>query len=219
MWATSNADWASLADVFLPWGNYRGVVSCINPARRVKHRNLPLITPRSPSPTQRNLKTIRQLARLSDDKRRPLLSSLTEEQYRDVVNVMAIMPVVEISCKTEVSPFLWHPSPLPSAPASHCFYALLAIAHSTASTSSVSAHLSPPAPSRFLRFLIHPLHFFPPLFTLPHIPPPPLSRRPHVILIPSYKPPSIQNISPHQLITPANYFVDRLDWLIISSID
>uniref|UniRef100_A0A5K3FZM8 SEC63 domain-containing protein n=1 Tax=Mesocestoides corti TaxID=53468 RepID=A0A5K3FZM8_MESCO len=52
---------------------------------------------------QRNLKTVRQIARLPDDKRRVVLSGLSEEQYRDVVSVLAAMPLVEIACRCEVS--------------------------------------------------------------------------------------------------------------------
>ncbi|VDD78016.1 unnamed protein product, partial [Mesocestoides corti] len=51
----------------------------------------------------RNLKTVRQIARLPDDKRRVVLSGLSEEQYRDVVSVLAAMPLVEIACRCEVS--------------------------------------------------------------------------------------------------------------------
>ncbi|VDM25465.1 unnamed protein product, partial [Hydatigera taeniaeformis] len=46
---------------------------------------------------QRNLKTMRQLATLTENRRRAALSSLTDEQYRDVVNVLAGMPSLSLS--------------------------------------------------------------------------------------------------------------------------
>ena len=53
---------------------------------------------------QRNIKSIRQLVGLPDDKRRALLRSLSDEQYRDVLVVCASMPLLEISYTCEVSP-------------------------------------------------------------------------------------------------------------------
>lgn len=60
---------------------------------------------------QRNIKSIRQLVRLPDDKRRSLLRSLSDEQYRDVLNVCASIPVLEIGYRCEVldeeDPSIW----------------------------------------------------------------------------------------------------------------
>ncbi|CAL8108613.1 unnamed protein product [Calicophoron daubneyi] len=60
---------------------------------------------------QRNIKSVRQLIRLPDDKRRALLRSLSDEQYRDLLNVCASMPLLEISYRCEVlddeDPSIW----------------------------------------------------------------------------------------------------------------
>lgn len=52
---------------------------------------------------KRNIKSIRQLVRLPDDKRRALLRSLSDEQYRDLLNVCTAMPTLSISYRCEVS--------------------------------------------------------------------------------------------------------------------
>lgn len=60
---------------------------------------------------QRNIKSIRQLVRLPDDKRRALLRSLSDEQYRDLLNVCTAMPTLSISYRCEVldddDPSIW----------------------------------------------------------------------------------------------------------------
>ncbi|KAH9277597.1 Translocation protein SEC63 -like protein [Echinococcus granulosus] len=59
----------------------------------------------------RNLKTMRQLATLVENRRRSALSSLTDEQYQDVVNVLASMPSLTLSCQCVVlddeDPSIW----------------------------------------------------------------------------------------------------------------
>ncbi|KAL5965425.1 hypothetical protein TSMEX_006835 [Taenia solium] len=59
----------------------------------------------------RNLKTMRQLATLTENRRRAALSSLTDEQYRDVVNVLAGMPNLTLSYHCTVlddeDPSIW----------------------------------------------------------------------------------------------------------------
>ncbi|KAL5103814.1 hypothetical protein TcWFU_000512 [Taenia crassiceps] len=59
----------------------------------------------------RNLKTMRQLATLAENRRRAALSSLTDEQYRDVVNVLAGMPNLTLSYHCTVlddeDPSIW----------------------------------------------------------------------------------------------------------------
>ncbi|VDP79248.1 unnamed protein product [Echinostoma caproni] len=59
----------------------------------------------------RNIKSIRQLVRLPDEKRRALLRSLSDEQYRDLLNVCASMPMLSISYQCEVldddDPSIW----------------------------------------------------------------------------------------------------------------
>ncbi|CAH8602494.1 unnamed protein product [Heterobilharzia americana] len=60
---------------------------------------------------QRNIKSIRQLISLPEDKRRALLRSLSDEQYRDILIVSSSMPSLEISYRCEVldddDPSIW----------------------------------------------------------------------------------------------------------------
>lgn len=60
---------------------------------------------------QRNLKTARQLVSLPEARRRAALSSLSDEQYRDVLNVLAGMPYLTLSCSCAVldddDPSIW----------------------------------------------------------------------------------------------------------------
>ncbi|KAF5400536.1 Translocation protein SEC63 [Paragonimus heterotremus] len=60
---------------------------------------------------QRNIKSIRQLVKIPDEKRRTLLRSLSDEQYRDVLNVCASMPSLEVTYRCEVlddeDPSIW----------------------------------------------------------------------------------------------------------------
>ncbi|XP_018652708.1 DNAj-related [Schistosoma mansoni] len=51
---------------------------------------------------QRNIKSVRQLINLPDDKRRALLRSLSDEQYRDILTVSSSMPYLELSYRCEV---------------------------------------------------------------------------------------------------------------------
>merc|ERR1719308_721149 len=54
------------------------------------------------STRKRNIKTLHQLARMKDEERRSLLRTLTDEQYRDVIRVLSLMPVLNIKVTTEV---------------------------------------------------------------------------------------------------------------------
>ncbi|KAK4468232.1 hypothetical protein MN116_008388 [Schistosoma mekongi] len=60
---------------------------------------------------QRNIKSIRQLVSLPEDKRRALLRSLSDEQYRDILVVCSSMPSLELSYRCEVldddDPSIW----------------------------------------------------------------------------------------------------------------
>jgi len=54
------------------------------------------------STRKRNIKTLHQLARMKDEERRSLLRTLTDEQYRDVIRVLSLMPILNIKVTTEV---------------------------------------------------------------------------------------------------------------------
>jgi len=54
------------------------------------------------STRKRNIKTLQQLAKMKDEDRRSLLRSLTEEQYRDVIRVLSLMPLLSVKVTTEV---------------------------------------------------------------------------------------------------------------------
>jgi len=54
------------------------------------------------STRRRNIKTLHQLARMKDEERRSLLRTLTDEQYRDVIRVLSLMPILNIKVTTEV---------------------------------------------------------------------------------------------------------------------
>nr|CAH8861224.1 unnamed protein product [Trichobilharzia regenti] len=60
---------------------------------------------------QRNIKSIRQLVSLPEDKRRALLRSLSDEQYRDILVVCSSMPSLDVSYRCEVldddDPSIW----------------------------------------------------------------------------------------------------------------
>nr|CDS30537.1 translocation protein SEC63 [Hymenolepis microstoma] len=60
---------------------------------------------------QRNLKTARQLVALPEVRRRATLACLSDEQYRDVINVLSGMPNLIISCSCAVldedDPSIW----------------------------------------------------------------------------------------------------------------
>merc|ERR1711988_213281 len=51
---------------------------------------------------RRNIKTLQQVAKLNDDERRSLLRKLSDEQYKDVIRVLAMLPVLEVGTNTEV---------------------------------------------------------------------------------------------------------------------
>ncbi|VDQ14520.1 unnamed protein product [Trichobilharzia regenti] len=53
--------------------------------------------------SKRNIKSIRQLVSLPEDKRRALLRSLSDEQYRDILVVCSSMPSLDVSYRCEVS--------------------------------------------------------------------------------------------------------------------
>nr|VZI16014.1 unnamed protein product [Spirometra erinaceieuropaei] len=66
---------------------------------------LPHIGPlqlRQISSGKRSVKTVRQLAEMPDDRRRVLMRNLSDEQYRDILNVLAGMPDLELSAHCEV---------------------------------------------------------------------------------------------------------------------
>ena len=50
---------------------------------------------------QRNIQRIRDLVRMEEEDRRALLRTLTDDEYRDVMNVCATMPNVEMTIKSE----------------------------------------------------------------------------------------------------------------------
>merc|ERR1719245_154829 len=51
---------------------------------------------------RRNIKSLAQLAKMKDEDRKSLLRSLTEEQYKDVIRVLAMVPILDIEITTEV---------------------------------------------------------------------------------------------------------------------
>merc|ERR1719510_2670860 len=51
---------------------------------------------------KRNIKTLQQLAKMKDEDRRSLLRSLSDDQYRDVIRVLALMPIIGVEITTEV---------------------------------------------------------------------------------------------------------------------
>ena len=50
---------------------------------------------------QRNIQRIKDLIRMEEEDRRLLLRTLTDDEYRDVMNVCAVMPNVEMIIKSE----------------------------------------------------------------------------------------------------------------------
>lgn len=51
---------------------------------------------------RRNIKNLHQLAKMKDEDRRSVLRSLNDEQYRDVIRVLALLPVLDVKITTEV---------------------------------------------------------------------------------------------------------------------
>merc|ERR1711971_57957 len=51
---------------------------------------------------RRNIKTLQQVAKLDDDERRSLLRKLTDEEYKDVIRVLASFPILDVTITTEV---------------------------------------------------------------------------------------------------------------------
>jgi len=51
---------------------------------------------------RRNIKTLQQVAKLKDEERRSLLRKLSDEQYKDVIRVLALMPNLDVIITTEV---------------------------------------------------------------------------------------------------------------------
>jgi len=51
---------------------------------------------------KRNIKTLQQLAKMKDEDRRSVLRSLNDEQYRDVIRVLALIPIIDVDVTTEV---------------------------------------------------------------------------------------------------------------------
>jgi len=54
------------------------------------------------STRKRHIKSLTQLAKMKDEDRRSLLRTLTDEQYRDVIRVLSLLPVLSIQVTTEV---------------------------------------------------------------------------------------------------------------------
>lgn len=50
---------------------------------------------------QRNIQRIRDLVKMEEEDRRALLRTLTDDEYRDVMNVCAIMPNIQMIIKSE----------------------------------------------------------------------------------------------------------------------
>merc|ERR1711953_992071 len=51
---------------------------------------------------RRNIKSLQQLAKMKDEDRKSLLRKLSDEQYKDVIRVLAMLPVLEVGTNTEV---------------------------------------------------------------------------------------------------------------------
>merc|ERR1712113_882759 len=51
---------------------------------------------------RRNIKTLQQVAELKDEERRSLLRKLTDEEYKDVIRVLASYPILDVTITTEV---------------------------------------------------------------------------------------------------------------------
>ena len=50
---------------------------------------------------QRNVRSIKQLVTMKEDDRRSLMRNLTDDQYRDVMNVCATMPHVDLDVESK----------------------------------------------------------------------------------------------------------------------
>lgn len=50
---------------------------------------------------QRNIRNFHQLVSMKDDERRALLRQLSDSEYRDVMNVVATLPNVEVKVNCE----------------------------------------------------------------------------------------------------------------------
>lgn len=51
---------------------------------------------------KRNIKSLKQLAQMKDDERKSLLRSINDEQYKDVIKVLGMMPSLDMVVTTEV---------------------------------------------------------------------------------------------------------------------
>merc|ERR1711971_1158181 len=51
---------------------------------------------------RRNIRSLQQVAKLEDDERRSLLRKLTDEEYKDVIRVLASFPILDVIITTEV---------------------------------------------------------------------------------------------------------------------
>merc|ERR1719461_2418929 len=51
---------------------------------------------------RRNIKSLQQLAKMKDEDRKSLLRKLSDEQYKDVIRALAMLPVLEVGTNTEV---------------------------------------------------------------------------------------------------------------------
>merc|ERR1719433_406071 len=51
---------------------------------------------------RRNIKTLHQLAKMKDEDRKSILRTLSDEQYKDVIRVLAQIPVLDVTLTTEV---------------------------------------------------------------------------------------------------------------------
>jgi len=51
---------------------------------------------------RRNIKSLKQLAQMKEEDRRSLLRSITDDQYKDVMKVLSLMPSLSMTVRTEV---------------------------------------------------------------------------------------------------------------------
>jgi len=51
---------------------------------------------------RRNIKSLKQLSQMKEEDRRSLLRSVSDEQYKDIMRVLSLMPNLRMSVTTEV---------------------------------------------------------------------------------------------------------------------
>lgn len=52
-------------------------------------------------PLQRSVRSINDLVKMKDEDRRVMLRNLSDQEYRNVINVLAAMPLVKMEVTTE----------------------------------------------------------------------------------------------------------------------